>query len=332
MSDEPVVNKMDGDPRFPIKFEPLFARMQGSQLIAAFINSLSSYSPDRLAQLMVSRYFRHHSKRDRKTLQGVVGVLCTLATLETIFTCHQSYDTLITKWGKVDALDEIIPSVPVSQVSYGVCGPGLPRIAHLACWNIQWISLEIHGLPGRLLLGIPARPILTGNPSLEAGGLMIVILMIKTGSFSTLSRNTAILIAANAIQGAGAALADILITIGLVAILKANMTGFRRASTFLSRITSLFINRALATSSISARGRITLYVISVLAILVSREGLRQDLDRSIHVSEMLLETMGKVDKDSTSQLDVPACAQSWNGVDRYIARVFRCRLGIRLVT
>ncbi|KAG2008048.1 hypothetical protein CC2G_013519 [Coprinopsis cinerea AmutBmut pab1-1] len=270
---------------------------------------------------MVSRYFRHHSKRDRKTLQGVVGVLCTLATLETIFTCHQSYDTLITKWGKVDALDEIIPSVPGKYA----CVYLTAFVAQVFLGSRIWLV----GISSGSLWRYMVFPVVFFSVFQLAGGLMIVILMIKTGSFSTLSRNTAILIAANAIQGAGAALADILITIGLVAILKANMTGFRRASTFLSRITSLFINRALATSILAVLSvflfyfcsgtyyfmipllaNTHVYVISVLAILVSREGLRQDLDRSIHVSEMLLETMGKVDKDSTSQLDVPACAQS----------------------
>ncbi|KAG2012853.1 hypothetical protein CC2G_009816 [Coprinopsis cinerea AmutBmut pab1-1] len=296
-----------GDPRFPLSFEPRFHRMQGSQMIAAYVNILLCG----FGILLTARYFQRYSKNDGWILKTVVGAIITLGIVETIFTSVQSYDTLVSKWGKCDMLDEIIPSVPGKYL----CVYLTACIAQLFLASRIWLVGKSCGSSWRFMV----IPVVAFSIFQLGGGLVVVALMIKTLSFKQLSLNVLVLRVGTAIQGGGSAVADVLITIGLVAIFRthAGMSGINRSKSLLSRLARLFIHRAFATSILAvlsiflyfhASGtyyfmipllaNTHVYIISVVAILTSRDGIRREMNRSVHISDLVLEV--PVDSESES--------------------------------
>ncbi|EAU82541.2 hypothetical protein CC1G_11000 [Coprinopsis cinerea okayama7 len=331
-----------GDPRFPLSFEPSFHRMQGSQMIAAYVNILLCG----FGILLTARYFQRYSKNDGWILKTVVGAIITLGIVETIFTSVQSYDTLVSKWGKCDMLDEIIPSVPGKYL----CVYLTACIAQLFLASRIWLVGKSCGSSWRFMV----IPVVAFSIFQLGGGLVVVALMIKTLSFKQLSLNVLVLRVGTAIQGGGSAVADVLITIGLVAIFRthAGMSRINRSKSLLSRLARLFIHRAFATSILAVlsiflvsfshitgygkRGlraakyfhasgtyyfmipllaNTHVYIISVVAMyvqnpptepklmlhvasLTSRDGIRREMNRSVHISDLVLEV--PVDSESES--------------------------------
>ncbi|TEB03995.1 hypothetical protein FA13DRAFT_1750831 [Coprinellus micaceus] len=82
------------DSRYPLRFEPTFKNFAGSQMLAAIVTTMLNG----VALFMVLRYLSSHSRNDPLWIKIVICALGVLATLETAFTDHWMYSTL--SWTK----------------------------------------------------------------------------------------------------------------------------------------------------------------------------------------------------------------------------------------
>ncbi|TFK17134.1 hypothetical protein FA15DRAFT_661667 [Coprinopsis marcescibilis] len=114
------------------------------------------------------------------------------------------------------------------------------------------------------------------------------------------------------INGTATAACDILITIALVVILRSTkVNATRRTKTLLEKLVIYAINRGIVTS-VFALLSIFLYDFAsgtFYFMLTAREGLREDMDRSFHVSDLIMNTFTQktenrgVTRTSTDVLD-----------------------------
>ncbi|KAJ3513088.1 hypothetical protein NMY22_g15146 [Coprinellus aureogranulatus] len=147
------------------------------------------------------------------------------------------------------------------------------------------------------------------------GGLIQVVVMrvIESKRFTIFNERVWDTIRSMYIHGAAAAACDILITIALVLILRSTgVNATRRTKSLLEKLVLYAINRGVVTSTLAllsillydlASGSLyylipfssntQVYVISVVSMLNSREGLRESMDRSFHVSDLMMTTTHK---------------------------------------
>ncbi|TFK21404.1 hypothetical protein FA15DRAFT_658329 [Coprinopsis marcescibilis] len=296
-----------------LAFVPTFHHMYGAQLAASFVNTFF-YG---IALLLVLQYFRRYAKNDPLLIKGTVGLLIICATVETICSVHQSYDSFITKFGRQELFNEIVSSVTLEFLFVYITA----FIAQIFFATRIWQVCQRLGKVPRLVVVPVHFQVILAIMQLCAG-IAQVTLMIKSKLYTTLDHETPTLIKVTAIQGVAAAVCDILITCALCWAFKSHRSGTRRTNTLIDRLIVYAINRAAATSICAllhvllyyfASGTFYflipfevsthLYVISVVTVLTSRESLRQEMDNSFHLSDLIISNRSEASAQGSSTAD-----------------------------
>ncbi|KAF5320621.1 hypothetical protein D9611_013737 [Ephemerocybe angulata] len=296
-----------------------FKNRNGAQMLAALLtNALFG-----VAILMAIQYFCNHARNDPRVVKAFVGVLGVLSVLETIFTNHQLYEVFVTDYKSGYTPD----FMPFSVSAKTAC------IILTAFFSQLFYATRIWQVGKRFesVLRFMAYPI-TALAFLQlGGGLIQVVIMIQGKTYSEIAKRVQYLLKSMFIHGGASAACDLLITISLVAILKSNSSdGTRRTKSLVSTLVKYAITRGIVTSVLALLTVIIydlaggtyyflipfscgthIYVISVISMLISREGLREELDNSFHLSHLPTTTHGfantsaesdsAVDKDSVSE-------------------------------
>ncbi|KAF8995109.1 hypothetical protein BDQ17DRAFT_1545303 [Cyathus striatus] len=270
-----------------------FIKQYGAQMIASQINA-TLYG---IGLLMVIQYFMRHGKRDPWFIKGTVGMLCLLATLETVFTDHQNYANFVRTFGQYSELNNMVWSVSgkflfvyltsfVAQVFFAWC---------------IWIMSRSLSMRYRILI----VPVVLLAAMQISSGIGQVFLLATSHKYSALGNKKFWNARVTGMQGAATAACDILITISLILISRANSSGSRSSEESLtSKIVKYSFNRVAATSICAIlyvvlfyRTRGTYYftipclasthinVVSVTHLLMSRDTLREEIDRTFNNSE-----------------------------------------------
>ncbi|KAF9008322.1 hypothetical protein BDQ17DRAFT_1323675 [Cyathus striatus] len=153
-----------------------------------------------------------------------------------------------------------------------------------------------------------------------------VIIMKISVTFNVLSEKIELLRKIVVFQGSATTICDIVITASIAHILRTSRTGVRRTDSVLEKLTKFAIRWAAVTSICSALTIFLFYfcsgdflfnltwlvnthlhVMSVISVLISRKGLRGQIDRSFHSSDMSLPSFPRVLinslKDGVHQFD-----------------------------
>ncbi|KAG2003819.1 hypothetical protein CC2G_004392 [Coprinopsis cinerea AmutBmut pab1-1] len=306
-----------------LAFAPTFHHMYGAQLLASIINTFL-YGTSLIITL---QYFRRFGRNDPLALKGTVALLICSATVETTASAHQTYDSFITKFGRQELLNEIVPSVTIEflfvpsshnaslQRGYGkVCfmantyveAADTVEVGKHFGFKFQWLTIPVIAL-AFLQLG---------------AGIAQVSLMIKSKLYSTLDQHTATLVKVTTMQGVAAAICDILITVVLCWAFHSHRSGTRRTNSLVDKLIIYAINRGSATSIcallnvllyyfasgtfyflIPLQATTHFYVISAVTVLTSREGLRQEMDNSFHLSDLIVSNRSEAQTATSSQHD-----------------------------
>ncbi|KAF6748599.1 hypothetical protein DFP72DRAFT_916395 [Ephemerocybe angulata] len=280
---------------FPVYFEPSFPNLYGAQLIAAIINTFFFGA----AFLLVLQYFNRHSRNDSIYIKVTVGALIFFATLQTIACTHQAYDAFILNFGKPERFNIIVFSAPLGFI----CSYVTAFVAQLFFATRIWIASQHFGPQFRL----PVIPVILLACLQFGAGVAQTSLMFESGTYERLNLKTITLIETTCIQGASAALCDIIITATLCWIFRSHRTGIARTNTLVEKLSIYAINRAAATSVavlldvflyyfcsgtyyflIPLLVSTHLYVLSAVTVLTTREGLREDIEGSFHISHLVM--------------------------------------------
>ncbi|TEB21881.1 hypothetical protein FA13DRAFT_86085 [Coprinellus micaceus] len=265
------------DSRYPLRFEPTFKNFAGSQMLAAIVTTMLNG----VALFMVLRYLSSHSRNDPLWIKIVICALGVLATLETAFTDHWMYQYFILDQSALDH----------REVIYLFYASRIWRVGSRFETRLRWAVIPIAML-SLLQLG---------------GGLIQVVIMTKSKLWSVLNELVWYNIRSMYIHGCSAVACDIFITATLVTILRrteANAT--RRTKSLLERLIVYAINRGAVACILAllaillydlASGTLyylipfssntQVYVISVVSMLNSREGLRENVERTFHLSDLI---------------------------------------------
>ncbi|KIJ44944.1 hypothetical protein M422DRAFT_30164 [Sphaerobolus stellatus SS14] len=278
----------------PANAQVIYARAYGPLLIAILISTFM-YG---VSLSFVLQYFKLEAKRDTSVLKVTILLLITLTTLETIFTGHQLYDTFITNTGN-PALEDRIPLQYLTAF-----------VAQLFFASRIWsVSKSLHSRVR--LMAVPV--ILLGLLQMGAGlGTILTTLVAGRAiskTFSSLGSRRHVLMDLETLQGVATAACDILINISLCYVLHSHRSGIKRTNSLINRMIIYAINRGIVTSICALLGASLyylvpnsyyyqipplanpyLYVISVVSILTSREGLREKIDQSFHLSDLYTNT------------------------------------------
>ncbi|KIJ45011.1 hypothetical protein M422DRAFT_30179 [Sphaerobolus stellatus SS14] len=140
-------------------------------------------------------------------------------------------------------------------------------------------------------------------------GLALVSMEAISKTFSSLNSSRHVLIEVTTLQGAATAACDILISISLCYVLHSHRSGIKRTDSLINHMIIYAINRGIVTSIcallatflyyfipynyyflIPLLANAHLYVISVVSILTLREGLREQINQSFHLSDLYTDT------------------------------------------
>ncbi|KAF8995108.1 hypothetical protein BDQ17DRAFT_1430605 [Cyathus striatus] len=266
-----------------------FIKQYGAQMIASQINA-TLYG---IGLLMVIQYFMRHGKRDPWFIKGTVGLLCLLATLETVFTDHQNYANFVQTFGQYSVLNNMVWSVSGKYLFVYLTS----FVAQMFfAWCI-WIMSRSLSMRYRILI-VPV--ILLAAMQISSGIGQVSLWPPRTNS-PHLSQEV-LECEVTGMQGAATAACDILITISLILISRANSSGSRsNEESLTSKIVKYSFNRVAATSICAIvsvvlfyRGRGTYYFlvpclasthINVMTV-THLDTLREEIDRTFNNSEL----------------------------------------------
>ncbi|KAF5336442.1 hypothetical protein D9611_006600 [Ephemerocybe angulata] len=268
------------------KFPPTFANQTGSQLIAAFVNSVF-YG---IALLVTLQYFRRHSRGDSLYVKLGVSAMIVLATLQTIFVNHEMYRTLIAKHTTPVTRDSPIEWPLAAKF---ICVYLITFIAQLFFASRIWVLTQNVARWARVsiifIVGLAITQLVAGS--------LLVNMEATAGTLAELGKHGKLNKTGTAVQGGATAAADVVITLTLIYLYNLHRSSSQKVNSIVDRLAVYAINRAAATSICAILGvafffglRGTyyfivptlmtgqLYVISAVTVLTSREALREDVD------------------------------------------------------
>ncbi|KAF5332209.1 hypothetical protein D9611_008171 [Ephemerocybe angulata] len=286
---------------YQVRVTPTLATMAGAQMLSGVITTML-YG---VALLMILRYFSSHSRNDPLWTKALIASLGVLATLQAAFTNHQIYDYFV-----INNNDEAARDVmPISM-------PGMIACTFLTTSDEDLIDSMPPGY-GKVALAIV---------QLGAGLVQVALMNISKTQTVMFERFVDQDILTVYLNGASAAACDILITLSLVTILRSTeVNATRRTKALLEKLVVYAINRGIVTSVFAlasiflydfASGTLYylipfssnthVYVISVVSMLTAREGLRENMDRSFHFSDLMMNTSTQrtVDNETPQSSDV----------------------------
>ncbi|KIJ45010.1 hypothetical protein M422DRAFT_30178 [Sphaerobolus stellatus SS14] len=281
------------DPEHPAHAQVTYARFYGPLLVAILISTFM-YG---ISLTMVLQYFKLEAKRDTRVLKFTILLLITLTTLQTIFTVHQLYNTFIISAGNPVLMDRISFSV----LGANACTYLIAFVAQLFLASRIWsVSKSLHSRV--CFMAVPV--ILLGLLQMGAG-LAVVSNEATSKTFSGLGSRIDLVREVIILQGAATAACDILISISLCYVLHSHRSGIKRTDSLINRMIIYAINRGIVTSICALLGAFLyyftpdtyaflipslanayLYVISAISILTLREGLREEINQSFHLSDL----------------------------------------------
>ncbi|KAF9008274.1 hypothetical protein BDQ17DRAFT_1407047 [Cyathus striatus] len=273
-----------------------------SQLLATMVSNVF-YG---IAMCMAFQYFLFHGRRDRLKTKTLVSLLSVSITLEVVFDNIQIFDMLVLSFQDFDPADSESVTIPFTVLGKYVTVFLTSFMAQLFYATRLW-SIGRHIGRKSKLLAIPVA--LLSSTQLGAG-LTQVDLMRVSVTYVILADKIKALRVIVAIQGSATTTCDLVVTSSISYILHTSRTGIRRTDSLLEKIIRFAIQWAAATSICSVLTIILFYysagdvffnltwligahlhVMSVISVLISREGLREHIDRSFHVSDMSLRTI-----------------------------------------
>ncbi|KAH6902283.1 hypothetical protein BKA70DRAFT_1435436 [Coprinopsis sp. MPI-PUGE-AT-0042] len=293
------------DPINPLRFTPTYAGTTGAQMLATTVTT-GLYGA---VLYMVIIYFSRHSQRDPWWTKALVASLGVLVSLETIFANHQIYWTLVTIHDN-QAAQNIIPfSMPAKTACIFLSA----FLAQMFYASRIW---KLGGAFGSLFRFAVVPIVLLALLQL-GGGMIQVIIMGISKTHRVMFTRVALNIRSMYIHGISTAICDGLITIALVAILRStDVNATRRSNTLLERLVVYTINRGVFTSIfallsiflydfasgtfyflIPFSSNTHVYIISVISMLTTREDLREDMQKSFHISDILMDSVSHNTED-----------------------------------
>ncbi|KAH6880338.1 hypothetical protein BKA70DRAFT_1238899 [Coprinopsis sp. MPI-PUGE-AT-0042] len=308
------------DPINPLRFTPTYAGTTGAQMLATTVTT-GLYGAVLIYQYMVIIYFSRHSQRDPWWTKALVASLGVLVSLETIFANHQIYWTLVTIHDNQPAQNIIPFSMPAKTACIFLSA----FLAQMFYASRIW---KLGGAFGSLFRFAVVPIVLLALLQL-GGGMIQVIIMGISKTHRVMFTRVALNIRSMYIHGISTAICDGLITIALVAILRStNVNATRRSNTLLERLVVYTINRGhlRASQHLFVRLRIWnlllvgdlclalyasltsyslipfssnthVYIISVISMLTTREDLREDMQKSFHISDILMNSVSHNTED-----------------------------------
>ncbi|TFK16914.1 hypothetical protein FA15DRAFT_676450 [Coprinopsis marcescibilis] len=289
------------DAKYTLRFKPSFARQAGAQMVSTAVTTLYVF--------MVAQYFFRHSRNDAMWIKVVVASLGVLATLETIFANHQIYDYFVTNNNDTDARN-LIP-FPLLQAK--------TACIFLAAFLSQIFYASRIWKLGRLIenhFRFLVVPIVALAMLQLGGGMTYSYIRDTSKSHTVMHERVSLNIRSMYINGAATAACDILITIALVVLLRSTeVNATRRTKTLLEKLVIYAINRGIVTRWCvflalvlyhrAQRSHLFISLIPFLSNthgklssiisrsqssirLTAREGLRENMDRSFHVSDLIM--------------------------------------------
>ncbi|KIJ45015.1 hypothetical protein M422DRAFT_30180 [Sphaerobolus stellatus SS14] len=247
------------------------------------------------------QYFKLEAKRDTSVLKVTILLLITLTTLQTIFTGHQLYYTFIISTGNPALMDRI----SFSALGEYACTQLTAFVAQLFFASRIWlVSKSLHSRVRYMAVPVIVLGLLQMN-----AGLAIVSIEAISKTFSSLRSRRHILRDVMTLQGSATAACDILISISLCYVFHSHRSGIKRTDSLINRMIIYAINRGIVTSICALLGAFLyyftpdtyyfmipslanayLYVISAISILTLREGLREEINQSFHLSDLYTDT------------------------------------------
>lgn len=291
----------------PLRFTPSYARQAGAQLVATMVTT-ALYG---VAAYMIANYFYRHSHSDSWWTKISIAILGILVTLEAIFANHQMYDAFITNHDDAAAQDIIPVSMPAktaciflsaffAQIFYA------SRIWKLGGLFESWLRHAVYPILALAFLQL-------------GGGMIQVVIMCITKRHTVMWKSVNLNIRSMYINGVATAACDVLITIALVMIFRSTeVNATRRTRSLVEKLVTYTINRGIITSVFAllsiflydfASGTLYylipfssnthVYIISVISMLTAREELRENMNRSFHISDLVMNTLKTQDTPVT---------------------------------
>ncbi|KIJ44985.1 hypothetical protein M422DRAFT_251624 [Sphaerobolus stellatus SS14] len=291
------------DPEHPAHAQVTYAKIYGALLVAILISTFM-YG---ISLSMVLQYFKLEAKRDTSVLKFTILLLITLTTLQTIFTVHELYNTFIISAGNPALMDRI--TLQLRAINKLTAGNRehmhAPTLSHSL---LNYSSLAEFGQSARVFTVDLIPQILLGLLQMGAG-LALVSIEATSKTFSGLGSRIDLVRKVMILQGAATAACDILISISLCYVLHSHRSGIKKTDSLINRMIIYAINRGIVTSICALLGAFLyyftpdtyyflipslanayLYVISAVSILTLREGLREEINQSFHLSDLYTNT------------------------------------------
>lgn len=284
----------------PLRITPTYERQAGAQLVATIVTT-ALYG---VAAFMIAHYFFRHSRSDSWWIKTTIAILGILVTLEAAFANHQMYIAFVTNHNAGPAALDVIP----------VSMPAKTACIFLAAFFAQiFYASRIWKLGGlfesrfrHAFYPIVALAILQ-----LGGGLIQVVVMCIAKTNTEMWKLVELNIRSMYINGVATAACDVLITVALVMIFRSTeRNATRRTQSLVEKLVKYTINRGIITSVFAilsillydfASGTLYylipfssnthVYIISVISMLTAREELRENMNRSFHISELVMNTV-----------------------------------------
>ncbi|KIJ30920.1 hypothetical protein M422DRAFT_267532 [Sphaerobolus stellatus SS14] len=202
-------------------------------------------------------------------------------------------------------------SAPLAPRREGMHAPTLPHSllsyfspAEFGQVNCFPVSKSLHSR-----VRLMAVPVILLSLLQMGAGLALVSIEATSKTFSRLRSWRRVLREVTTLQGAATAACDILISVSLCYVLHSHRSGTKRTDSLINRMIIYAINRGIVTSICALLGAFLyffspdayyfvlpplanahLYSISAVSILTLREGLREEIDQSFHLSDLYTDT------------------------------------------
>ncbi|KIJ28038.1 hypothetical protein M422DRAFT_270727 [Sphaerobolus stellatus SS14] len=291
------------DPKHPANAQVTYARIYGALVIAILISTfmygVSLVSLSLLCRIPAVMSDHTVTPVDRSILQAG-GKERYESNTTADFIGHQLYDTFIISTGNPALMDRI----PLQ----------FRAVDKLTAGNRE--NMHALTLPHSLFNYFSPAEFgqqESSQSSTPYGGSDYFIGFNPNGAisktFSGLKSSKDVLIEATTLQGATTAACDILISISLCYVFHSYRSGIKRTDSLINHMIIYAINRGIVTSICALLGVFLyyfvpytyyflipmfvnghLYVVSAVSILTSREGLREEINQSFHLSDLYTNT------------------------------------------
>ncbi|TEB21919.1 hypothetical protein FA13DRAFT_1819250 [Coprinellus micaceus] len=277
---------------------PTFKHWAGGQMLSAVVTTMLFG----VALFLVLRYIASHSRNDPLSVKVLVWALAVLSAFEAAFANHQMYRYFVLENDVPERSDHIYASI-TGRSACIILTAFVAQLFYAArIWKVG-ISLNSP-------LRYSVVPILGLALTQVGGGMIQVVIRARSKTFTAMNGYAYYAVRSVYIHGSASTACDVLITAALVLILRTtSVDSTRRTKNLLHQIIVYTINRGIVTSFLAVSSILLfefasgtmyylipfsanthVYVISVVSMLTAREGLREKLGQTFHLSDLMTTT------------------------------------------